>query len=559
MRSFQRPDIEGKLKNARAFYDANLLDEAQKLYDDVLTVSPRNKLALFGRSLVALGQRDYSQAEKLLKSLIALDKANHVYYGNLGYVLQASGRPVEAATMLGRSISLKPDYADAYLNRAIALASQGRIDDAIADYRAAIRLAPAAGVARANLAYTLNFSPFVSEEEVLSMHLEHARALSSAAVPAIFTREPDRQKVLKLGYMSSDFRRHSVSYFIKSVLERHDRNAFEIVGYYNHEIVDEVTECLMKACDSWRNIARLSDQGVARQIVADEIDILIDLNGYTAYNRLGVLAQKPAPIQCEWMGYPNTTGMAEVDYWICDEVTNPPGLTDRYYTESLLRLPGCFLCFDPPANGPDPTDPPFLRNGYVTFGSFNNFAKISEPVLTLWGEILAAVPHSRLLLKNAGLGHKDQQRAVTKFFASMGISAERIMLQGYDGSRAAHMDSYSKVDIALDSFPYNGTTTSCEAMWMGVPVISLVGRVHRARVGKTLLKAVGLDCLAAETAEEYLRIATDLSADRERLTHYRTRLRGMMLGSRLTDAGSFTTSLEAQYRKIWLKWCDERG
>jgi predicted O-linked N-acetylglucosamine transferase (SPINDLY family) len=281
--------------------------------------------------------------------------------------------------------------------------------------------------------------------------------------------------------------------------------------------------------------------------------------GYTSYNKIKVLAQKPAPIQCEWLGYPNTTGLDAMDYWICDEITNPPGLTDAYYSESLLRLPDCFICFQPPAHTPEPETPPCLTNGYVTFGSFNNYAKVSESLLELWAEILKAVPESHLLLKSACLGNPAQKQQLTTFFKSRNIEAQRIELEGYEPSRGGHLEQYFNMDIALDTFPYNGTTTTCEALWMGVPAITLSGNSHRTRVGKTLLENAGLGELVADSKDNYLKLAVELANNPVRISQYCTTLRATLADSNITDSFQFTRSLEAAYTTIWKKWCDDQA
>jgi len=505
------------------------------------------------------GTADYAGAETLLRRVIKLDPRNHVYYSNLGFVLHEDNRPEEAVATLSKAITIKPDFIDAFLNRANSLTVQGKIDDAIADYRAALKIDPGAVHARANLAYTMNFSPSISEEELFDTHKACALAFESTHRTITHKNIPSRSRRLKIGYLSSDFRQHSVSYFIEPVLEHHNKNNFEIFAYYNHVIKDSTTEHLIETCDQWRNIARLSDQAVVHQIKKDKIDILIDLNGYTAHNRLEVLAAKPAPVQCEWLGYPNTTGLQSMDYWICDETVNPPGQTDKFYSESLLRLPGCFICFKPPEDAPKPVDPPSIKNAYITFGSFNNYAKVSREMLKLWITILESVPDSRLLLKSACLGNQTQKRLVTDFFTSRGIQEKRLQLEGYESSRIKHMDMYSEVDIALDTHPYNGTATTCEAIWMGIPVITLAGNYHRSRVGKTLLECVDLGELVADSTDNYVRIATDLAKDTNKLSSYRSHLRKTVEQSTLTDAASFTASLESAYRSIWEEWCNEHS
>jgi len=550
--------ITGKLNNADKFYNAGQIENARQLYEDVIKIAPRDKTALFKLSLITAKKRNYKEAETLLKKTIKLDPKNPVYYSNLGYVLHEDNRPGEAITMLNKSISLNPNQSDAYLNRANSFAVQGNIDKAITDYRTALKFAPANKHARVNMAYTMNFSPSISETKLFEAHKAHAASIEPNT-QAVHDNDTNPDRKLKIGYISTDFRRHSVSYFIEPVLEQHDKNLFEIHAYYNHDIVDAVTERLIKVCDHWHNINMLSDQAVIQQIRQDGIDILVDLNGYTANNRLEALARKPAPVQCEWLGYPNTTGLNSMDYWICDDKTNPAGLTDNYYSESLLQLPGCFICFKPPANAPQPGEAPCTKNGYITFGSFNNYAKVSKIVLELWAEILNSVPDSHLLLKSACLGNPSQKQLVTDFFKSRNIESHRLQLEGYEASRSGHLDKYADMDIALDTFPYNGTTTTCEALWMGVPVITLSEKNHRSRVGKTLLENADLEELVANSKEEYVSLASELANDQNRLIKYRNNLRTILSNSVITDGNKFTASLEAAYKSIWKKWCQQQA
>ncbi len=550
--------IADKLENAHAFCNAGKMDEAQSLYQEILRHNPSNKKVIYQLSLIALRKREYKNSEDLLKKLIKLEPDKVVYYSNLGAVLQEDNRPDEAIVILNKAILMKPGYADAYLNRACALTIKGEIDDAIADYQSALKINPEAKQARANMAYTMNFSPSLSEKDLFDVHKTHALTIESKHRKASFTNMPVRDRKLRIAYLSSDFRRHSVSYFIEPVLEHHNKNNFEIFAYYNHDITDSVTEHFIGLCDRWHNISLLSDQAVAGQIKKDEIDILIDLNGLTGNNRLGVLALKPAPIQCEWLGYPNTTGLDSMDYWICDETVNPPGLMEKFYSESLLRLPGCFLCFKKPDYAPEPVAPPFVKNGCVTFGSFNNYAKVSKDVLEVWANILDAVPESRLMLKSACLGNPVQRAVLVDFFESRGISEKRLKLEGYKSSRINHIEMYSEMDIALDTFPYNGTTTTCEAMWMGVPTITLAGNSHRSRVGKSLLECVGLGELVAEFTDEYIKIAKELATDAQRLSEYRFNLRKTVEQSTLTDGVQFTATLESAYYSIWNEWCSKQ-
>ena len=302
----------------------------------------------------------------------------------------------------------------------------------------------------------------------------------------------------------------------------------------------------------WRDIAEMSDAETARLIREDRIDILIDLAGHTGNNRLGIFAAKPAPVQMTYLGYPNTTGLRTIDYRITDGVADPAG-EEVYYSEELLRLDGCFLCYQPPADAPEVAPLPALTSGHVTFGSFNNFSKINPGVLQLWSGVLKQVPGSRLLLKCPALTDATVRENVGAALQALGIGAERVDLLGHTRTRQEHLALYARVDIALDTFPYNGTTTTCEALWMGVPVLSLVGKHHAGRVGASLLSAADLTDWLADTPESFVATAQARAADLGGLGQLRGVLRGKLADSTLSDAAGFVCHLEESLRQIWLE------
>ena len=298
----------------------------------------------------------------------------------------------------------------------------------------------------------------------------------------------------------------------------------------------------------------MSDEQVANLIKSDGVDLLVDLSGLTEHNRWLVFARKAAPVQITWIGYPATTGLSTMDYKIVDSYTDPPGLTDRFYTEKLIRVPGCYLCYLPDRESPEVGPLPALSEGHITFGSFNNFVKLTPDMMGLWSDIVKAIPGSRLVMKAKSLSDKSTYGYVIDTFKQKGIPAERIELLGWEPSSKGHLETFNRIDIALDTFPYHGTTTTCEALWMGVPVITLAGTTHASRVGVSLLSNVGLPELIAATPEEYIAKAVGLARDLEKLQTLRKCLRDMLSRSPLTDAKRFTLNLEEVYRKIWANW-----
>jgi predicted O-linked N-acetylglucosamine transferase (SPINDLY family) len=303
--------------------------------------------------------------------------------------------------------------------------------------------------------------------------------------------------------------------------------------------------------DHWHSLTGLADAQAADLIRHHQIDILVDLSGHASHNRLPLFARKPAPVQVTFLGYPNSTGLATMDYRLTDACADPPGLTESLHTEQLFRLPKCAWCYQPAAN--PPVRP--RSEGPITFGCFNYFAKINTPMLLLWARILHLVPRSRLLLKAGAFGSEKTQQRLRQFLDEAGIGAERLELDGYKRAHDDHLALYQQLDVALDTFPYHGTKTTCEALWMGVPVVTLAGKTHASRVGVSLLNNLGLPELVADTTEEYVRLAVELAGDLPRLSHLRHTLRQRMEVSPLMDAPRFAQDIETAYRSMWHQWC----
>ena len=321
---------------------------------------------------------------------------------------------------------------------------------------------------------------------------------------------------------------------------------------------DSKTDELKQLADNWRDIKKLNDSEVARLVTSDGIDILVDLAGHTADNRLGVFTRKPAPVQVSYIGYPASTGMLAMDYRFTDDLADPPGQTEHLHTETLLRLPNGFLCYQPPVAGAV-TLLPCADKGYVTFGSFNNLAKVNEAVIEVWSRLLRQMPGSRLLLKSKSLKYMGVQRNLYRLFAERGINEAQIDMVGWAGSMEEHLDLYCQVDIALDTFPYNGTTTTCEALFMGVPVVTLAGQEHVGRVGVSLLTHAGLEEFIANSEDAYIKLATSWAGNVQALTALRKQLRVRVSESDLCDALYKTRDIESAYRTIWIDWLERSG
>lgn len=479
-------------------------------------------------------------------------------HSNLGSVYQALGQMSQAEACYREAQRLKPGGNVAFDNLGSVLTSQGRMGEALKIYREGVAKNPGDTRLLSNLLLSLNYIPDMDLQSVLEelRNYEHACRVNTGShtLPAT---DKNAERPLRIGYVSPDFREHSVANFFEPLLAYRNRDAFRITCYSDVPRPDATTERLRSLADEWRETHRLNHDQLAQQIRADGVDILVDLAGHTASNRLPVFARKPAPMQVTYLGYPNTTGLSTMDYRLTDALADPEG-QEKFYTEKLLRLPGCFLCYQPPADAPAVAPSPCREAGFVTFGSFNNLAKINDRVIELWSEILRAVPTARLMLKNHSLTDPDTRERYREAFMRRGIARERLELIGHTSSRAEHLALYGRMDIALDTFPYNGTTTTCEALWMGVPVITLSGKHHAGRVGLSLLTALKLEELVAHRPAEYVACASTLANVRRKLTHMRMTLRERMRTSSLCDMQGFARKVEKMYREIWRSWCNEK-
>ena len=582
--------IQQALEVAIQHHQSGRLAEAEALYRQILAVDPRHADALHLLGVAAAQSGRHDVAVELMTKAVSLKPNYPQAHTNLGNALSEKGRLDEAIASYRRAITLKPNYPEAYSNlgkplmdqgqlddaiaayrRAIALKpnlpeahnnlgnalrEKGQLDDAFAAYRQAIALNPNYPEAHSNLIYTLQFHP---SHDTVSIREEHGRwnrqfAESLRRIPRDYPSAPDPERRLRIGYISPDFRDHVVGRNVLPVLERHDRAQFEVFLYANGLKSDALSRRFERAASVWRNITGSSDEAVAELIRADQIDVLIELSLHMAGNRLLVLARKSAPVQVTWAGYPGTTGLEAIDYRLTDPYLDPPGSSDEYYSEKSIRLPHSFWCFDPLTPCP-PVEPlPALSAGHITFGSLNNYCKVNPGVLELWAKVLGAVKDSHLLLLSKQGAHRQHALEV---FQQHGVAADRIEWFT-PAAREQYLEAYHRIDLGLDTFPYNGHTTSLESFWMGVPVITLVGTTVVGRAGLSQAMNLGLPELVARTAEEYLKLAADFAADLPRLAELRQSLRSRMEASPLMDAAGFTRDLEAGYRAMWRQWCAER-
>jgi len=502
-----------------------------------------------------------AEAASLFESVAATDPRYPGVYTNLGLALARIGRLDEAVASYRKAIDADPASAAAHNNLGNALRDQNEVASAVASYRNALAIKPDHAQAHSNLLLALNYLPDQTPDELyraaLQFDAQQARGLAAIrSSSAGYERDKPR---LRIGYVSPDFRAHSVAHFTRRLIGAHDRHHVEVFCYANVNNPDQLTNEIRQQGDGWVSITGMNDRQVAERIAADRIDILIDLAGHTAGNRLLVFARRPAPVQVTWLGYPNTTGMGAMDYRLTDSIADPPGPADGLYTENLVRLPHGFLCYQCDDAIPAVTAPPSVVSDQVTFGSFNSLPKMNAGVVRIWSRLLESVPDSRLVLKSKALMHEGTRLRCLDEFRRRGISAERLELRGLVPGRPNHLAMYADIDVALDPFPYNGTTTTCEALWMGVPVVTLRGDRHAGRVGASILHHAGVPELVADDVESYADLARTLAADRDRLAKLRNTLRPTLRASELMNTQQFARSLEAAFRNMWRARCRVGG
>jgi predicted O-linked N-acetylglucosamine transferase (SPINDLY family) len=507
-------------------------------------------------SLALLELRRPADAAEMAARALALAPDDPRLLVNRAAALQAQGLPAAAVPVLRRATTLRPGYAVAHNNLGNALREQGLAAEAVAEFRAAVAADPGYRAARSNLLYALHALDDAAPDAIAAEHRRHGAALEAAAPPpAPHANDRDPERRLRVGYVSPDLVGHPVAYFLEPMLEHRDRARFEVVCYAIGRLRDGVTARLGARADLWREAAELDDAALDARIRADGIDILVDLAGHTAGNRIALFARRPAPVQVAWIGYPGTTGLAAIGHRLTDAVADPPGAADAQSAERLVRLPEGFLCYRPPDAAPPPAPRPAAAGAPPVFGSFNALAKTSARMVATWARILEAVPGSRLMLKHAAFADPGVQALYRTWFARHGVAAARLLLEGRTASLEAHLARYAEIDVALDPFPYAGTTTTCDALHQGVPVVTLEGDRHVARVGASLLRQAGLGELVAADTDAYVRIAVALARDPARLAALSAGLRPRLARTSLLDARRFVPQAEAALRALWRGWC----
>lgn len=479
---------------------------------------------------------------------------------NLGVVYTVQGKMDAAASMIEKAIVANPTYAEAYNNLGVLYRDAGSISLAIEAYEQCLKIDPDSRNAGQNRLLAMNYINEGTDEKLFEAHRDWGqRFMRLYPQYTSWDNTKDPERPLVVGYVSPDYFTHSVSYFIEAPLIYHDYGNFKVVVYSAVVKADAKTnrfrDRVLKKGGIWREIYGIDEKKVASMVREDKVDILVELTGHTANNKLGMMACRPAPVQVTWIGYPNTTGLPSIDYRITDPLADPPD-TRQKHVEELVRLPECFLCYTPSPEAGLPSPTPALSNGFITFGSFNNLAKITPKVLQVWARILCAVPNSRLVVKCKPFCSDSVRQRFLSTLEQLGLESIRVDLLPLILLNHDHMQAYALMDISLDTFPYAGTTTTCESLYMGVPCVTMGGSVHAHNVGVSLLNTVGLGHLVAKTEDEYVQLALQLASDITALSNLRMGLRNLMSKSPLCDGSKFIRGLESEYRNMWRRYCE---
>lgn len=543
------------------FQERGSLEQATACYQRTLEISPGYAPAhnSLGTVLGQLGQ--YEKALEHFQRAIKSEPGNADGHFNLGITLAMMDQPHAAIASFRRAISIRPDNADTHVGLANAFKDLGQFEPALGSLRRALELDPDCALAYNNLLFIHNYLG----DQPATLSLADARRFGAmtarlASPYTAWSNPLDSERCLRVGFVSGDLRDHPVGYFLEAVLAALSSQAsgrLELFAYSNHSGDDATSQRLRAHCKNWHVVQRLSDDAFARRIRDDGIDILIDLSGHTAHNRLPVFARKPAPVQATWLGYFATTGVAAIDYLIADPWSLTPD-QEPHFSEQIWRLPETRLCFTPPVSDVEVGPLPALANNYVTFGSFNNLSKMNDAVVALWAQVLNAVPGSRLFLKYQQLGEASVRQSTCERFAAVGIAPDRLIFEGYV-PRASYLAAYQRVDIALDPFPFPGGTTTVEALWMGIPVLTLAGERFLARQGVGLLMNAGLPEWIAADPLDYVARAVAHANNLQALASLRSGLRQQVLASAIFDAPRFARHFEIALRDMWRTWCSTQS
>jgi len=551
--------IDWLFRAAKDLHERGQLDRARVAFERILELDPKHGRAAHSLGFIAMQRGNYAEALVELERAARLGHDTAQVENNWGVSLRSLGRHAESIPHFRKAVKLDSKFAQGWGNLGEVLITEGDAWEASEALRRALTLAPELMGTRQALIFSQNYMPDIDPPtQTRTAKLFGEFVAQSAQPPTFYRNDPNPDRRLRVGLVSADFANHSVPRFLVGFFGHIDREQIEFHAYSNGTRSDAMTERLTSVIPKWTQIDKLDDAAAARTIAMNEIDVLFDLSGYTAGNRLPMFAYKPAPIAATWLGYSGTTGMPGIDYVVSDSVTAPAD-EEALFSEKPWRMPDAYLCFTPPRTMPDVVPPPGLNSGRITFGSFNSLNKLNEPVIALWAEIIKTVPGARLIIKSSTTSNLVTNERVLHQFAAAGFRPEQLIVLRHESSEASHLSAYGKIDICLDPFPYNGTTTTCEALIMGVPVVTLKGDRFIAHVGESILRTAGLPHLVAQDRADYVRIAKELASDVNRLAADRATLRDRFMASPMCDAPRFARNFENAIRGMWREWCATQG
>lgn len=550
-----KPDyVEAHLNRGVVLQNKGRLDEALAAYSEAVRIRPDFMEAHSNRGVILQRQRQSEKALAAYDKALSLESNDPRLHVNRGACLEQLGLLKEALYAYDRALSLNPNMAETHNNRGNVFKSQGRFSEAISAFQQAIRVNPNYPQAESNYLFCLNYDPTQDDRALYEAHRawgDRHRHQPNAYTEYSNLRDPE--KTLRVGLVSSDLGRHPIGYLIEPLLKNADSTKIRFTCYSGRLKDDDLTEQLKFYFHEWRSTLTLSDTDLAETICADGIDILIDAAGHTAGNRLGCFVLKAAPIQVQWAGYCHSIPL--LDYCLWDPIQVPEG-EERWFVETVIRLPDTRWCYAPPEYAPQVADPPVLKRDYITFGSFNNLTKINQEVIALWACLLKEVPNSQLILNWPTLASPDECERFRTFFVDQDIAANRIELRQGEKNHAGILGEYGDIDIALDPFPFSGCTTTCEALWMGVPVITLPKTRPVSRQSQAFLTTLKRKEWVARNSDDYIRIAANLARNPDHLTLLRRSQRDRMAASPICDGPRFARHFEDALRKIWRIWCN---
>ena len=530
--------------------------EAAELYDRILAKQPRHAGALHLKGVLAIQKGAFQRAIALIEESLAIEPRHGLALANLGVAYRSLNRFDEAIPVLRRALELDPNSPLVLANLGQALNRAGFIAEAVAYNRRALAMQPNQIGLQSAVLFAENYLAETDPVALAERAREVGRLIARAAPPrTVHANDPDPERRLRVGFVSGDLRSHPIGRFLLGALRGFgSASSLDFFAYANSEVEDDITAALKLVIPTWRNVTGMADAALDARIVADKIDVLFDMSGHTGSNRLLVFSLKPAPVAVSWIGYFATTGLSAIDYVLASRWVIPER-EENQWVETPWRLPDTYLCFTEPPEAAQPKSLPALRNGYVTFGCFNNFNKLSEATLAAWAALLDALPTARLILRSSGSYHDSTVSDVTQRLRTVGVDVGRVRIDPKIKDYAAHLSSYDEIDVALDPFPYNGGTTTVEALYMGVPVLVRAGDRYVAHMGEGILHSAGLPEWIAPDAASYAATGLERTRDIEVLAELRAGLRARMLASPLFDAPRFAGNLETAIRDMWCIWC----